>query len=148
MFVVGIDPDLKKSGVAVWDVNKQDFVDVTAWTFPQLIEKFRTNYLKSNVVLVRVEAGWLHKKSNWHGSQGYRAEHIAKKVGWNQGVGMKIVEYLRVLGYRVEEVQPIGKHWKDGKAFTRATGWESRTNQDMRDAALLVYEYNKLASPF
>ena len=91
---------------------------------------------------VVIEAGWLHKKSNWHGRAGQTksvGEKIAKSVGRNHQVGILLKEYCEIKGIKHTLVKPKGKVKAD--YFKKLTGYTKRTNQDQRDAGMLVFGY-------
>lgn len=146
--IIAIDPDTEKSGVAVLEPATRQ-IEAMSLTFPQLLGFLRERddraMARGLTLAVVVEAGWLVHKSNWHGTDGHRAERIAKNVGANHETGRKIVEMCRHWGIHVEELRPLQKMWRGkGGKITAAeleeiTGITSRTNQDERDAALLAW---------
>lgn len=149
--VIGIDPDVRKSGLAYLDVTTKE-VQVISNSFPQLLEYLQNiagNYTLSGRVVVVVEASWLIS-TNWHTKREDSVRTAARKgkdAGRCHEVGRKIVECARYYGLEVVEKLPLKKIWKgkDGKitdeeikAFIRIEG---RTNQEERDAALLAWEH-------
>lgn len=149
--VIGIDPDVNKSGLACLDVTTKS-IEVISNSFPQLLEYLRNiarNYTLSGRVVVVVEASWLIS-TNWHTKHSDNSRTAARKgkdAGRCHEVGRKIVECARYYGLEVVEKLPLKKIWKgkDGKitdeeikAFIRIEG---RTNQEERDAALLAWEH-------
>lgn len=146
--IIAIDPDTEKSGVAVLEPATRH-IEAMSLTFPRLLDFLCRQDIRAKAegltLAVIVEAGWLVHKSNWHGTDGHRAERIAKNVGANHETGRKIVEMCRHWGIHVEELHPLQKMWrgKDGKItaaeLEEITGITSRTNQDERDAALLAW---------
>lgn len=149
--VIGIDPDVSKSGLAYLDVTTKE-VQVISNSFPQLLEYLQNiarNYTLSARVVVVVEASWLIS-TNWHTKREDSVRTAARKgkdAGRCHEVGRKIVECARYYGLEVVEKLPLKKIWKgkDGKitdeeikAFIRIEG---RTNQEERDAALLAWEH-------
>jgi hypothetical protein len=140
--IIGINPDTKRSGVAEYNPDTKR-LNVQNMTFFELYEYLRAYRLF--IVLVRIEAGWLNEKSNFHSThrQSKQAgERIAKNVGANHETGRKIREMCEFLGIEHELVRPLGSKDIDHFSFKRLTGFKGRTNQDMRDAAMLVYGYN------
>lgn len=149
-YIIGIDPDTDKSGIAQVRVAGRE-VELFSASFPPLLE-----YLQGMAdlqkrmgikVLVVVEAAW-KISTNWHTKRGESVRVSASK-GIDQGrcaeVGRKIVECARYYGLDVKEQLPLKKIWKgrDGKitdeeikAFIPIKG---RTNQETRDAALLAW---------
>jgi hypothetical protein len=135
-FLVGIDPDVERCGFAIKDKETDIIIEVKALHFFDVIN--RINKLKQEgQVIVYVDAGWLHSKSNWHEAQGKRAEKIAKNVGNCHQVGKLLCEYFRRKGLKYYAIKPVTSKI-DGKAFDRLKVWKGRTNQDMRDAVGLI----------
>ena len=147
-YIVDIDPDVEKSGVAVLDVAARKYIIIDSMPFPQVCECFKDclAFLDNKRMKVVIEAGWMVRKSNFHQAQGHRAERVAKNVGENHGTGKQLFAMAEHYGLNVECVHPLKKCWKgkDGKithdelaAFTHIE--MKRTNQDARDAALLAW---------
>lgn len=159
--VIGIDPDVDRSGFALLDSRTRKF-DLRALSFPDLLDALKTVQRKCEVagrsLTVVVEAGWLNE-SNWHLShRESRAEAAAKgnAVGRNHETGRKICEMCDHWDIPVVRKKPLplksrGVHFwngKDGKITSEElkalTGYEKRTNQEMRDAALLAWTHADL----
>lgn len=146
-FRIGIDPDTDKSGVALFNAEKKK---VTGLHNMRFFELFR--YLSDCINIdakfgttteVVIEAGWLNAKSNFHGAFGGAAERIGAKVGANHETGKKIAEMCEYLNIPYKLVKPLSlKPWGGKKInhaqFVQLTGWVGRTNQEQRDAAMLV----------
>lgn len=133
--IIGIDPDLEKSGVAILGQS----LELKNLTFSETVELFRTH--QDEIKKVVVEAGWQNKKSNTHGRIGQSkivGERIAKNVGENHATGKLLVEMARSLGLPVVEVKPTRTKLK-AEDFNRITGWQGRTNQEQRDAGMLIW---------
>lgn len=151
--IIGIDPDVSKSGVAILDVSARR-VEVSSFDFAEMygyiMEVHRLCEEEGKDLTVVVEAGWLNR-TNWHTSWHDKPNVAARKgfdVGRNQQVGHDIITLLRAEAIDVIEVAPLRKCWKgrDRKitheelvSITRID--KKRTNQEERDAALLVWEY-------
>ena len=149
-YIIGIDPDTNKSGVAQLRVAGHE-MDAFSISFPELLDylqRMRQKELMEGVkVLVVVEASWLIS-TNWHTKRGESERTVARKgndAGRCHEVGRKIVECARHYGLEVKEQLPLKKIWKgpDGKitheeisAFIRMG---ARSNQETRDAALLAW---------
>lgn len=152
--VIGIDPDVDKSGVAEVHVETRK-VNMASLTFPQLMDYLQ--YMQNEYgckederMLVVVEAGWMNA-NNWHTSRGQSVAAAAKtgqNTGRNHEVARKIAEMARHYGMNVIEVKPLRKCWKgkDGKITHDELsmiigGIDSRTNQEVRDACLISWVY-------
>lgn len=137
-FVIGIDPDVDKSGVTALGVSSRtftscslsfadlmkylrDFMDRSHAFTPFDIDpktgrlKFSDNFHEPFTVIVVVEAGYLNK-GNWHLKNGdSKAVSSAKgnSSGRNHEVARKIVEMARdYFGFEVVEQKPLAKCWK------------------------------------
>lgn len=147
-YILAIDPDIEKSGVALLDVPKRTFIRNESLAFPDVCELMKDIIAFAEPdarVGVFVEGGWMVTKSNYHQAQGHRAEKIAKNVGENHGTGKQLLAMAKHYGLNAEAIHPLRKCWrgKDGKitheelvSFTHIT---KRTNQDARDAALIAW---------
>lgn len=138
MIYIGIDPDVDKSGVAYYE-RKTKIIELSNLTFFQLFDYL--NFCKSKGEFkVVVEAGWLNK-SNWHkvdkGSSSINAK-IGQRTGANHEVGKKIVEMCEYLEIEFKLVKPTRKKL-DSASFNKITGTIGRTNQEQRDAGMLVF---------
>lgn len=148
-YVVGIDPDTEKSGVALYEVGED--VTLEKMSFAEIVDAM-TAWGQRGRVMVQVEKGW-SSKTFYHLSQGDKKEVAAKKgyeVGRNHQTGILIVEMGRSLGVDVKEINPLRKTWKGAdRKITHeefvdemrkyGIGYDGRReNQDERDAALIA----------
>jgi hypothetical protein len=148
--IIGIDPDVNKSGVARLEGNR---VELSSLSFPMLIDflmRLKGAELNGGPrAVIVVEASW-KISHNWHAHRGDSKGTVARKgndAGRCHEVGRKIVECARYYGLEVVEKLPLKKIWKgkDGKitheeikAFMPIG---RRSNQEERDAALLAWDY-------
>lgn len=137
-WVIGIDPDLKKNGFAVYDRLTRKVVQLETLTFYRLVRMMQKNFADVDCCEVVIEGGWLHKglykrhgninvpdriKDNPVASANYIAgvrERKSKNVGENHAVGKLLVEYLKEEGYEVTVKRPDKAKWTadDMKLFT------------------------------
>lgn len=139
--LIGIDPDVDKSGVAV-KVDRT--IELYSLRFFSLFDYLSQH--KAAISMVRIEASWLIKH-NWNkkatGSAAINAR-IGNNAGSNHETGRKIVEMCQHLSIPYQEVMPLRKSWKGkgGKIthdeLARITQLPKRTNQEERDACLLI----------
>jgi hypothetical protein len=151
MIHIGVDPDVDSSGFAVWDSVLKEFSEINAYRIFDLLAWIDTYIAEGHDVKVVIEAGWLNKKSNFHGNAKQSksvGEKIAKSVGANHQVGRVIVEYCQVKNISYVEQKPLPKKWGKNKRekisaeeFKKISGWSGRTNSEKRDAAMLVFHY-------
>ena len=131
--IIGIDPDLEKSGVAILGQS----LELKNLTFAETVNLFRSQ--QDQIKKVVIEAGWLNKKSNFrYGHSKSAGERIAKNVGENHATGKLLAEMAKSCGLAVVLVKP-SRSKVDSKEFNRITGWQGRTNQEQRDAAMLIF---------
>jgi len=137
---VGIDPDVTKSGFAVWHKPLKKFSSIETLTLPEMLDKLHS--LRDNIAFVVVEAGFLNK-GNRHTFKGQSVAAAAKtgeNVGRNHQRGMDIVEILEWMRIPYRLQKPSTKNsWKDSEAtFRKMTGVKGG-NPEKRDAAMLVF---------
>lgn len=142
--VIGIDPDVNKSGVATINKRTKEFTLKNLLFFDLMV------YLEQNkefIKEVRVEASWLIKKTNWHNNKSGTgvASRIGSNTGANHEVGRKIIEMCEHLGVAYVQVKPLKKRWKgaDGKITHKEiasmfASFPEKSNQEQRDALLLI----------
>lgn len=136
-FKVGIDPDVKASGIAIWNIEHQKFTKLVCLPFFEAIELLRLN--KPRIEVVVVSAGWLIKKTSWHGGKnaGIQAK-IAERVGANHQVGLLFEEFCLRDDLPLRLSKPSGKVTHE--YFMKFKKWNDTTNQETRDAAMLIIE--------
>lgn len=149
-FVIGIDPDVEKNGVAIVERATKK-LEATTLTFAQLIDYLQWCKAREEeqdcVVIVYIEAGWLNQ-GNWHTRWGESIRQSAAKgrsQGRNEQVSRLIGEMCEHIGLPFHFVKPYTKCWhgtdrkimhEELASFTGITG---RTNQEARDAALIAW---------
>lgn len=151
-YIIGIDPDIEKSGVCLLNRENQEVV-LSNLEFPPLIDYLcRTNdeiREQGKTLAVVVEAGYLNK-SNWHLTRRDNARTASTKgyyVGRNHEVANCIIKTCLYKGIDTIEFKPLNKFWKgaDGKItheeIANFVGVPPRTNQETRDATLIAWTY-------
>lgn len=136
MILIGIDPDVDFTGFAVWDTKSKQFEKLDKLRFFDTCKTL--SMLQPDKVII--EAGWLNKKSNWHGGKTTSiATRIAKNVGSNHQVGKLFAEYCTINGIPFE--LKIPKQSKITKENFNKMFNTKLKNQDIIDAAMLVAGY-------
>ena len=153
-FVIGIDPDVEKSGVAVLNCEKREFEKVAAMTFPELVDylavvRFDIEGLDEKEAVIVLEDSDV--SANWHyNSRDSKAVCAAKgrSVGLCNATARHLKEIAEHYGLEVVLQKPLLKIWKgrDGKitheeAAYFMRGLPKQTNPETRDAALLAWNY-------
>lgn len=137
--IIGIDPDVDKSGFAVWLPETQRFEMIETATLYQIMEYFSVH--NEHIMGVVVEAGWLNRPVFHTGATSRAA--IAKtglNVGRNQQRGMDIVELVEWIGLPCRIVRPLPNNsWKNSEENFRAMTGVKGGNPEKRDAAMLVF---------
>jgi len=149
--ICGIDPDLTKSGIAIWDSWLEKWVKYLAAPNEE-IPKILSEY-NPETIAIYLEAGWMNKKSNFRKMVSSRvAQNIAMKVGQNHAVGKMLASELRSKGFEVIDTKPLYKGLLKGKnGWTKAgkdhiiaqTGITSRINDEVRDALYIALNKRK-----
>lgn len=137
-FIMGIDPDIDKSGVAFGMGGK--VVRLECMDLFELYDFFLEN--RSVIKKVYLEASWLIKKSNWHEDKNRNSltrQKNAYDVGRNHSVGQQIEKALQRLNINYIAIKPYASK-KNHEEFCRMTKWpvSVRTNQEKRDAGMLI----------
>lgn len=146
-YIIGIDPDNCKSGIAIHN-PKEKYLETKSLSFFELFDYLREN--KENIKLIKIEGGWLNKKSNFRFAKSQSiGEKMARDVGANHETGKKIIEMCEYLNIEYKVVKPLQKNWRgSGKKITDVelrrilfgmgiTFNQKRTNQDNRDSVLI-----------
>ena len=156
-YVIGIDPDAKRSGLSVY--NRQTRVmEIACLNFPAILEKVKTTYEENKDLpfMVYVEAGWMNK-GNWHitpsrngkFSPSAWAAAVGTSMGACNAVSKNLLECFEFYGIPCSPIKPLRKCWKgpDRKITHKELINElniyhvkynfNRSNQEERDAALI-----------
>jgi len=124
--IIGIDPDVGKSGVAIMSPNLE-MLCLPLWDVFALVSS-------GNVKAVYVEAGWMNK-SGLPFKAGIKR---AVDMGRNHSIGQQIVKYCIARNIDVVAVRP-SRSKVNHKTFVSITGYQGVTNQEKRDAAMLIW---------
>ena len=134
--LIGIDPDVDKSGIAV----KCDlFTKLSNLTFFELFDLLSSYKETRENIEVYIECGFLNK-GNWHKTNGSNSVNaqIGQRTGANHEEAKKIVEMCKYLGIMCYEIKPT-RSKVNSDFFKQITKIEKRTNQEQRDAYMLIY---------
>jgi hypothetical protein len=140
--IIGIDPDVDKSGVCI--VN--NMLQIELLTTMDLVDLFALIESMSDCrdIKVIVEAGWMNK-TNFHvrGMDSvWKSAKIGSHVGANHEIGRQIIKFCEKVGIECHAIKPKG-HKMSALDFKRISGWTKRTNQEMRDAYKIILEAMK-----
>lgn len=165
-YVIGIDPDIVKNGVACIERNHR-LLEVAYLSFPETLEWVKGKYMDweekhrefaLNSFIVYVEAGWLNK-GNWHVTESRNghfspsawAAAVGKSDGECSAVSKKLIECFEYYNIPVSPVKPLRKCWKgrdrkitheellkELEIYKVQHTLKGRSNQEVRDAALIA----------
>lgn len=144
--VIAIDPDIEASGLAL--VVNGKIMLMNKYKISQLIDEVLSLSNVGGGVIVKMENTEANKPIFWRDIKGTPEQKrkinltIAQKVGMVKGVTRMIKEMLESKGVPVHMIKPlkgsVKKAKKDAAFFNQITGWEGRSNEDGRDAALIA----------
>jgi hypothetical protein len=135
--LIGIDPDVQKSGVAIWEGKK--LVSLHSLPLADLVRFLQSN--PSDMIII--EAGWMNG-GNWHIAPGMPAKKVAAMgadVGANHQICKDIGQICAALNLPYKFKQPSKNNlWKtNAKLFQQITRWTGQSNPETRDAAMIAY---------
>lgn len=145
MYYIGIDTGVN-TGIAIWDNRKRSLLLVETTTIHKamnVVEEYKEiAESESTKVVVRVEDP---RQRTWFGTERMSREEERKRL---QGVGSVKRDasiwdaFLEDLEVEYEMVAPKRNVTKlTQERFKAITGWEKRTNEHSRDAAMLIYGF-------
>lgn len=132
-YVIGIDPDSKAHGVAVYRNGKLETLDC-------LPLMSILTLLESGAIGTECEfhiENTLASNASWHGKgQNVRvSKDIGRRIGMVQQSQIELERMIERFGLKVVH-HKVSKAWKKDRAmFERVTGWTGRSNEDTRSAA-------------
>lgn len=165
-YVIGIDPDIKKNGVACISKSRRE-LEVAYLNFPETLEFVRERYedwktvygeIAPDSFMVYVEAGWLNK-GNWHVTESRNghfspsawAAAVGKSDGECSAVSKKLLECFEYYGIPATPMKPLRKCWKgpdrkitheellrELQTYKVQHKLKGRSNQEVRDSALIA----------
>lgn len=150
-YIISIDPDTTKSGVAHIDVHNRQLVTTSSLTFPETIDFVQQHYTTDTTIVI--ENSWT-SYTNWHLNNNDTKRTASAKgyaIGRCHETGRKLIEMLQHLDIPVQSQEPLRKIWNSHnrkithnelKAFI--PNLPKQTNQDQRDAILLGWVYANL----
>ena len=136
MIIIGIDPDIDKSGVIeiISQYPTHSLMMLPLWEVFYLISRWQD--YGSNLHIV-IEAGWKNKKGMAFSGGRMRAV----RTGMNHAIGMQIEAFCedRKLPYELFVPSDRTPKW-DHEMMIKLTGMDvKKSNQEIRDAVRAVY---------
>ena len=142
--IIGIDGG-EHTGLAVWDTNAQEFLQIATLPLHRALEEVnRWAYAcqmaaSPTRLLVVVEDP---RQRKWFPKERNNSEYRGRLMGAGAAKRDAKIweEFLQDKGilYEMHRPQPGTTKW-DAKFWEQVIGWTGRTSEHSRDAALLVY---------
>jgi hypothetical protein len=141
--IIGIDPDIDKSGIAIIDNRDKTprLVEMSIWSLARIADY----NLQGRPAVFVVEAGWLNK-TVWHGAGKLGvlpAMEVARRVGENHGFGKALVQLLKGMGFKVVLARPRAKKLCP-VAVMAELGLDVKPSQEACDAYAVAKAYKLL----
>jgi hypothetical protein len=135
--LIGIDPDVEKSGYARIQGDQLKLDNLSFFDLFEELKFYKEREIKPTVY---VECGYLNK-SNFHKKARMSAAlnaKIGERTGANFETAKKIVEMCEYLKLPCVKIQPKASKITNDY-FKTITGLSIRTNQEQRDAMMLIW---------
>lgn len=134
-FIVGIDPGVT-TGLALWEHGPKRLEDVSSMGIVDALIRVQLMHSAGSLHSVVYEDARLRT-----GYFGERAKHNQQGAGSIKRDCSVWAEWLGMLGCAYKAVSPRAKGPKlNAEQFAKLTGWQGRTNEHGRDAAMLVWK--------
>lgn len=138
--IIGIDPDLKKSGVAL--VDDGEVKELRSLSAVDLVLYCRERWIKDNAVVKMEDPNFNKPVFKRAGVSPLAMLKIAQNVGQVKAAATLLAEFIMSNGVPVEMVPPLMGYPKAAKnnseLFKQMTNWNGSSNEDQRDAALIA----------
>ena len=135
--LIGIDPDVEKSGFARIQGDQLKLDNLSFFDLFEELKFYKEREIKPTVY---IECGFMNK-SNFHKKAGMSAAlnaKIGERTGANFETAKKIVEMCEYLKLPYVKIQPKASKITNDY-FKKITGVNTRTNQEQRDAMMLIW---------
>lgn len=131
--IVGIDPGVN-TGFAVWSPAAKAFTEVASFSAAEAMLRLQMMRANGVVKLVVFEDARLR---TWFGTKGKESLQGAGSIKRDCAI---LADWLALLDVPAKPMSPKAKGAKvDAARFAKLTGWQHRTNEHARDAAMLVW---------
>ena len=130
-FVIGIDPGVT-TGFALYDREEKRLVAVESFQILEAMDEVRVRVHLG--IEIRFEDARMRR---WFGKKGREALQGAGSIKRDCQIWE---DFCRLHGIKATHIPPMDNLTKlNAGQFAKLTGWEGRTNEHGRDAAMLVF---------
>jgi hypothetical protein len=135
--IIGIDPDSKAHGVAVYIDGKIDKLECSTLVgIVGFIEFYANHIIEFHIEDVNAMNAVFRQRQ---GSNQNINMKMSNSVGKCQQAQIELERFITRYGCKIVK-HKISKMWKKDKAqFEKVTGWTGRSNEDTRSAAYFGY---------
>ena len=138
---IGIDPDTEKSGFAIKSGTIFNLYNLTFFELYEKLKGIKENSIENNIPTeVYIECGFLNggnRHQNNSLSNAYNSK-IGERIGANHEIAKKICEMCEHLQLEYKQIKPT-RSKTNSIFFQQITGYDKRTNQEQRDALMLIW---------
>jgi hypothetical protein len=139
MILIGIDPGVN-TGYAEWDTVTQEFTEVLTMPIHKALAFVHQETMLYDPKDIRV----IFEDARMRGNSGAKSAAMAQGAGAVKRDCKIWDDFLTDFGISWQSVSPKAKGAKvSAEYFRKLTGWEGRTSEHARDAAMLVYGRTK-----
>ncbi len=134
--IIGIDPDSKAHGIAVFKSNHLTDLDcMNLVEIVELMRKLKAASVEVKFIIEDVAARSFIYSRNCKKSKAAHAK-VSNSVGKCQQSQIELMRFIEFFGFEIELIKPHRGNWADDEAtFKKHTGWKGRSNPDKRSAA-------------
>ncbi len=136
MIIIGIDPGVK-TGIAVWDTDTSEFAQIKTCGILEAMETVNDWRAVSEAILIIEDA----RKRKWFGNNSSAKRMGAGSIKRDCKIWQEYCDYHNLQCYFKPPSKGMTK-W-DSDKFKVVTGWQRRTSEHARDAALLVWKLSE-----
>lgn len=131
--MIGIDPGTK-TGFAVWDLDKKEFIEIKTLSIVTAFENVLFWQKARGIKALRFEDSRLR---SWFAGKGREALQGAGSIKRDCSIWQEFCEYHQI---DFEPIKPMKGQtkWNSG-TFAKLTKWRQRTSEHSRDAGILVF---------
>lgn len=142
--IIAIDPDMRKPGVCF--LNDDGTIShLCSMTIPDLIHQIQT-FKDADYVIEDVNQVKTIYDANQRANKSVGLQ-IAQNVGMVKAAGTIICDLITEITGKPPKLAPVGlgkQVKRNATLFKQITGWQGRTNEDMRDAyAVAIWYHSK-----